>query len=85
GAALWGIENEMSPPAPITGNAYALDLPRMAESWSEAIQAFENSKVVPEFFTPDLIRNFTSTKKQELHYMADLEPNEQLEIYLDTV
>ncbi len=85
GAALWGIENEIEPAAPITGNAYALDLPRMAESWGEAIEAFEQSSIVPQFFSPDIIRNFLSTKKQEMHYMGELEPNEQVEIYLDTV
>ncbi|NBR88629.1 MAG: glutamine synthetase [Rhodobacteraceae bacterium] len=85
GSALWGIENEIEPAAPITGNAYALDLPRMAESWGEAIEAFEQSRIVPQFFSPDIIRNFLSTKKQEMHYMGELEPNEQVEIYLDTV
>ncbi len=85
GAALWGIENRMEPPAPITGNAYKLDLPRMAEDWGTAIDAFEASPIVPHFFAPDLIRNLVLTKRQERHYMAHLEPSEQVEIYLDTV
>ncbi len=85
GAALWGIENRMEPPAPITGNAYNLDLPRMAEDWGTAIDAFETSTIMPNFFAPDLIRNLVLTKRQERHYMAHLEPSEQVEIYLDTV
>lgn len=85
GAALWGIENRMEPPAPITGNAYRQDLPRMAEDWGSAIDAFERSTIVPHFFAPDLIRNLVLTKRQERHYMAQLEPAEQVEIYLDTV
>jgi glutamine synthetase len=32
-----------------------------------------------------LIRNYVLTKRQELHYMADLNREEQVEIYLDTV
>jgi glutamine synthetase len=85
GAALWGIENRMEPPAPSTGNAYALDLPRMAEDWGTAIEAFEKSPIMPQLFAPDLIRNLVLTKRQERHYMAQLDANEQVEIYLDTV
>lgn len=85
GAALWGIENRIEPSAPITGNAYNLDLPRMAGDWGIAIDAFERSPIMPHFFAPDLIRNLVLTKRQEKHYMAHLEPSEQVEIYLDTV
>jgi len=36
-------------------------------------------------FPAELIENFVMTKRQELHYMAELSPEEQTEIYLDTV
>lgn len=85
GAALTGIEDRVQPPAPITGNAYAQDMPRIPTDWGEAIDAFENSDVIPRIFAPDLIRNLVMTKRQELRYMAELEPQEQVEIYLDTV
>ncbi|BDY15446.1 hypothetical protein Sulfitobl28_14160 [Sulfitobacter pontiacus] len=32
-----------------------------------------------------MVRNFILTKRQELHYMQELTPQEQVEIYLDTV
>ncbi|MBV2360424.1 glutamine synthetase family protein [Thalassococcus sp. CAU 1522] len=85
GAALNGIEDAAEPPAPVTGNAYALDLPRIPTDWAGAIAAFEESPVVPRIFPDELIRNLLLTKKQELHYMAELTPTEQVEIYLDTV
>lgn len=85
GAALTGIEDKKSPPDPITGNAYALDLPQIVPTWKEAVDRFENSEKVTRFFTPELIRNFIQTKRQELHYMAELTPQEQIDIYLDTV
>ena len=85
GAALNGIEAGAEPPAPITGNAYAQDLPRMPVEWGDAIDLFENSARMPEILPPDLIRNLTLTKRQERRYMAELSPTEQVEIYLDTV
>lgn len=85
GAALTGIEDGTEPPAPITGNAYALDLPHIPDTWAGAIDAFETSGIVKRIFTPELIRNLVLTKRQELHYMGELTPTEQAEIYLDTV
>ena len=85
GAALCGIEDGTEPPAPITGNAYALDLPRIPDTWQGAIDAFEGSAMIKRIFAPEMIRNFTITKRQELHYMDELTPDERAEIYLDTV
>ena len=85
GAALIGLDERIEPPPPITGNAYALDLPRIPGSWAEAIDAFENSPAMARIFAPELIRNLVLTKRQELHYMAELSPEEQVEIYLDSV
>jgi len=85
GAALNGIEDGIEPPEPITGNAYDLDLPQMPIDWGEAIDIFANSTIMPRIFDPALIRNFVLTKRQELHYMAELSPAEQVDIYLDTV
>jgi glutamine synthetase len=85
GAAINGIEDGIEPPAPITGNAYAADLPQIPGDWASAIDAFEASPEVARIFAPELIRNFVLTKRQELHYMQELTPQEQVEIYLDTV
>ncbi len=85
GAALIGIEDALTPPPPITGNAYALDLPILPETWEEAINVFEKSAIMPRIFPPELIRNLVMTKRQELRYIQELTPEEQTEIYLDTV
>ncbi|TCS67293.1 glutamate--putrescine ligase [Primorskyibacter sedentarius] len=85
GAALVGIEDKIEPCAPITGNAYTQDLPHIPADWGAAIDAFEASTFIPRIFSPELIRNLVLTKKQERHYMAELSPSEQVEIYLDTV
>jgi len=86
GAALDGIEKEMEPASPIVGNAYAVDgLPQIAEDWETAIDALEQSTIVPRFLHPELIKNLISTKRQELHYLGELSDSEKIELYLDTV
>ena len=85
GAALVGMEDGLAPPPPITGNAYAQDLPQLPASWAEAVDRFETSPLMARIFAPELIRNLVLTKRQELHYMAELSPEEVIELYLDTV
>lgn len=85
GAALIGIEDKIAPPPAITGNAYALDLPQIPDTWEAAIATFEHSAIIRRIFPAELIRNLVLTKRQELHYMNELSPTEQVEVYLDTV
>ncbi len=85
GAAMNGMEDAIEPPAPITGNAYALDLPRIPVTWVGAMDAFEGSDHIRRIFAPEMIRNFLLTKRQEAHYMEELTETERVEIYLDTV
>ncbi|MGO4916512.1 glutamine synthetase family protein [Pseudogemmobacter sp. W21_MBD1_M6] len=85
GAALIGIEDGLLPPPPITGNAYKAELPQLPGTWAEAIDAFEKSPVIARIFPPMMIDNLVRTKRQEMHYMADLSDEEQTELYLDTV
>ena len=76
----------MEAPSPIVGNAYAVeDLKEIPTSWEAAIDAMESSSIVPRFIHPELIKNLVSTKRQELHYTAELNAQELVELYLDTV
>jgi glutamine synthetase len=85
GAALSGIEDEVEPPPAVNGNAYAMDLPQIPATWEAAIEAFEHSDTLYRFLSKELIRNLVQTKRQELHYLAELTPEERVELYLDTV
>lgn len=85
GAALLGIEDNLTPPPPITGNAYELDLPQLPTTWQDAIDTFEKSAEIKRIFAKELIENLVRTKRQELHYMDELSHQEQLDLYLDTV
>ena len=86
GAALIGIEDAIEPPPPITGNAYALDLPQTPRPAGTRRSAISRRRdPVARIFPPELVRNYVLTKRQERHYMAELSPEEQVEVYLDTV
>ncbi|MBL4918224.1 glutamine synthetase family protein [Szabonella alba] len=86
GAAMNGIEDGMDPPPPVTGNAYAIDgLSTIPTTWAAAVDAFESSTTMPRIFGPEMIRNMVLTKRQEIHYLAELTAEEQVELYLDTV
>ena len=85
GAALTGIEDGEMPPAPITGNAYDQGLPQLPGSWGEAIDLFETDERIKRIFPAELIRNLVAAKRQELQGFAELNPEEKLNLYLDTV
>ncbi|MEJ6392301.1 glutamine synthetase family protein [Gymnodinialimonas sp. 2305UL16-5] len=85
GAALDGIERATDPGPPVTGNAYAQDLPRLPITWADAIATFDQSPEIARILAPELRANFLATKRQELRDMADLTPEEQQDLYLDTV
>ncbi|GLK64289.1 glutamine synthetase [Paracoccus kondratievae] len=85
GAALNGIEDKVEPPPPIKGNAYEQGLEQLPGTWGSAIDAFAASSEIRRIFPAHLIENLVMTKRQELHYMAELSDDETVELYLDTV
>jgi glutamine synthetase len=85
GTALSGIEDGLEPPPPITGNAYGLDLPQTPVTWQDALETFADSARMRRIFAPQLIDNLVRTKRQEVHYMAELSEAEVKDLYLDTV
>jgi glutamine synthetase len=85
GAALTGIEDQAEPPAPVTGNAYQMELPQMPNTWQGAIDAFRDSTLLPRILPRGLIRNYVMTKEQELQYFTELTAEERVDLYLDTV
>ena len=85
GSALVGIEDDLTPPKPIEGNAYEQDIVQIPDTWAASIDAFEESPLVRRVLDNLLVDNLVMTKRQELHYFAELSEEEQLELYLDTV
>jgi glutamine synthetase len=85
GAMLAGIEAAQDPPAPITGDAYALDLPQIPATWGAALDLFSTSLDVARIFEPELIDNMRRTKLQEMAGMDGLSAQEVLDLYLEAV
>ncbi|RYH02334.1 glutamine synthetase [Salipiger sp. IMCC34102] len=85
GSALIGIEDDLDPGPPISGNAYDLDLPQIPDTWAAAIERFDNSALARRIFPDLLVDNLVLTKRQEARYFEELTPEQQLELYLDTV
>lgn len=85
GAAITGIEEGMSPPAPITGNAYDYDLPQLAPDWENAVDRFEGDPLISAIFPDQLIRNLVLTKRQELRLMSEISETEHWKTYVSSV
>lgn len=86
GAAMVGIEDEVLPPSPISGNAYEIDgVPQLASDWSLAVEQFESSSLVSRIFSPGLVRNLAMTKRQEIAFFAERPTERHWMSYLETV
>ncbi|MBE1283168.1 MAG: glutamine synthetase [Rhodobacteraceae bacterium] len=86
GAALVGIEDQLTPPDPITGNAYDLpDLPQLAPDWITAIDRFEASPLIARILPKMMIRNLVMTKRQEVGRFNDLPEDRHWLTWLETV
>lgn len=85
GAALNGIAERLVGPEPFEGNAYNQNLAQLPGTWGAAIDCFHASPEMRRILPDHLIENYVLTKRQELHYMAELSDEETVELYLDTV
>ena len=85
GSALIGIEDKMQAPDPITGSAYDQKLQQLPSTWADAIAAFDRGPLSRRIFNTQLVDNLLRTKRQEMNHFKELTPEEQLDLYLDTV
>ncbi|MEO0864822.1 MAG: glutamine synthetase family protein, partial [Pseudomonadota bacterium] len=82
GSALDGVERGLTPPPVIEGNAYAQDLPGLAGSWVDAVDAFEASAAFG--FLPALLReNLVRTKRQEMALVEGMSEAELRDLHFD--
>lgn len=85
GAMLDGLERQVLPPEPITGNAYSHDLPQIPSDWSAALGRFEQGTLPARIFTPMLIDNLARTKRQEMAATEGLDHAALTRMYLNRV
>lgn len=75
GAALMGVEDDLSPPEPIIGNAYEQPILKVPTDWDEAITRFESSPRMARIFPKLLIEMLARVKRQEQRTTAKLDPD----------
>jgi glutamine synthetase len=86
GAAMIGVEDQMQPSAPVTGNAYAQsELPSLASDWVGAIERFETDPFIARIFDPLLIDCLCRCKRQEIRKFADLPAERHWQAWLERV
>lgn len=66
-AALWGIQNKMTPPPPMEGDAYSAEDPGpdLPTQWPDAIDIFEASQLMKDLLGKQFVEVFTALKRQE--------------------
>ncbi len=68
GSGLWGIENQIEPDAPITGNAYAQKFPakrQLPRTLFEAAGRLKRSKAARELFGDEFVEHYAATREWE--------------------
>ncbi len=85
GAALIGIDDQMTPPARVLGNAYPPDTPHLPDKWVTGVDLFEKAPMVARIFPASLIRNLCLCKRQEIAGFADKPESFEFSTYLETV
>ena len=83
--ALVGIERQIAPPDPVTGDAYALKLKSLPPDWASSIAAFAQGAIVEETL-PTMLRDMlVACKRQEMATFAQQVTDFEYDTYLDTV
>ncbi len=85
GAALYGIENKLVPAAPFPGRSYSERLPKLPADWASAVNAFEDSTFITEFFDESLRSMFVACKRQEIASFAANVTDFEFAAYLEIV
>ena len=84
-AGIWhGIENTLSPPNPIEGNAWdqEINAPALPTTMDGAISVFDKSDVLSSYLTSEFKTLFLATKVQERNEFAKRVTEFELETYL---
>ena len=85
GAALYGSDNKLVPPAAFRGRAYAERLPKLPADWASAVNAFEDGEIIPEFFDETLRSMLVACKRQEIAGFASNVTDFEFGAYLEIV
>ncbi len=80
--ALHGIEHAVDPGEPVVGNAIPDDATRLPVLWDDALDAFEGSDFIDEFFGEPFRKAFAASKRQEKQKFEAVITTLEYETYL---
>jgi glutamine synthetase len=87
-SGLWGIEDRLEPRAPISGNAYAQELPaelNLPSSLGEAAQRLKQSQRARQFFGTGFVEHFAATREWEEREQRKAITDWQLRRYFEII
>jgi len=61
----YGIKNKIDPGAPVTGNGYLTTTEGLMLNWFDALDSFEDSSFIKDYFGADFVRIFSAIKRAE--------------------
>ena len=85
GGALVGIEGEMVPAAPISGDAYSMKLDHLPLDWATSIDAFRRGAQVQKIYSKRLQTMLVESKMQELRRFSRQVTDFEYDTYMEVV
>lgn len=84
-SALYGIENQLEPPVPVTGNAYEDSGSPLPRSLAEGISAFQTGAVARQAFGDEFVDHFLATRLWERDRHREAVGDWELKRYFERV
>jgi glutamine synthetase len=84
-AGLWGIENEVEPPAACSGNGYAADAAPLPRNLRDAVELLRRSERAREILGDGFVDHYVRTREWEIRKFERAVTTWELERYLELV
>ena len=84
-AGLWGIENEVDPGEPVSGNAYRSDAAPLPRNLRDAVALLDRSEVARELLGDTFVDHYLRTRTWEVRQFERAVTTWELERYLELV
>ena len=80
-----GLENELQPPEPVSGDAYQVESEQLINTWTGALERFAASPLWQEYLDPEFVELFVLLKRQEQAEIAARVTDVEYQSYLQRV